>query len=86
MCEEQLVMSVYKKYHDGVLLRNMERTLKSEGFYRSEKVVNIVNLFLCSAETISKAVLLSCLFVCLGFFFEEKILFYVPSPLPPVVR
>lgn len=84
MCEEQLVMSVYKKYHDGVLLRNMERTLKSEGFYRSEKVVNIANLFLCSAETISKAVLLSCLFV--WGFFEEKILFYVPSPLPPLVR
>ena len=41
MCEEQVVMSVYKKYHDGVLLKNMERTLKSEGFYRSEKVGNI---------------------------------------------
>lgn len=54
--EEQLVMSVYKKYHDGVLLRNMERTLKSEGFYRSEKVGIIANLFLCYAKTILETV------------------------------
>lgn len=56
MFEEQLVMSVYKKYHDGVLLRNMERTLKSEGFYRSEKVGIIANLFLCYAKTILETV------------------------------
>ena len=65
MCEEQLVMSVYKKYHDGVLLRNMEPTSKSEGFYRSEKVDNITNLFLCCTETIFEAVLLSSLSVYL---------------------
>ena len=65
MCEGQLVMLVYKRYHDGVLLRNMEPTLKSEGFYRSEKVDNITNLFLCCTEMIFKAALLSSLSVYL---------------------